>query len=479
MISSGILILFMRTRWQLIMKILFIWFIWTGIYGNSFAFPLLPNVSQKMENPSFWINKIKNPDLILLSFEKIQKMNEENLKRKEFYLCSVRLMKEDWTKEEILNLLKEDWEGFGQKPGMRYGRNGIPLGESFWNGIKENWNQETLKETNRILFGMVIKRTDIRVFPTDEPSLASPNHSDFDQFQHSMIGPGSLVGIYHFSRDHRWAYVQTSFIRGWIRVEDLAIARRKEEILEDEKEFLVTTGNFVKIYKDPFFKDLAFTAQMGSKFPLLSPPGPAQTFVPSYIVKIPQRMPDGFLSFRNGYIPIYEDIHRGFLPYTQKNVALQAFKMLSYPYGWGEMGGGRDCSRFIMDLFNTFGIFLPRNSKFQAMVGTPLLSKDAWREKEKLLALDRAVPLATLIRTPGHIMLYLGKHRGKYYVIHSLWGFQTGGDWIHPSVKKVGRVIVSDLSLGKEGPHGSLFDRITEIQFIGDESFLMEQKGSP
>lgn len=450
-----------------------------GINGNSLASSILPNVSPKMENPYFWINKIKSPDRLLLSPEKIQKMNEENLKRGEFYLCSVRSMKEDWTKEEILSLFKEDWEGFGKKGDTRYGKNGNPLGESFWNGIKENWNQEALKENHRILYGMVIKRTDIRVFPTEESSLASPNHSDFDQFQHSMIAPGSLVGIYHFSRDHRWAYAQTSFIRGWIRVDDLAIAKRKEEILEDEKEFLVITGNFVKIYKDPSFKDLAFMAQMGSTFPLLSPPSPGQVSRPSYIIKIPQRMPDGSLSFRNGYIPFDEEVHQGFLPYTQKNVALQAFKMLSHPYGWGEMGGGRDCSRFIIDLFNPFGFLLPRNSKFQAMIGIPLLSKETWRKREKQLALDRAIPLATLIRTPGHIMLYLGKHRGRYYVIHSLWGFQTGGDWIQPSVKKVGRVVVSDLSLGQEGPHGSLLDRITEIQFIGDESFLTQHKGSP
>lgn len=462
----------MRALRKLIISNLFLWLIWIAIYGNSEASSLLPNVSHKMENPYFWIKKIKNPDCLLLSPEKIQKMNEENLKRKEFFLCSVRSMKENWTREEILNLLQEDWEGFGQKGETRYGKKGNPLGDSFWNEIKENWNREALKETNRILFGMVIKRTDIRVFPTDESSLASPHHSDFDQFQHSMIAPGSLVGIYHFSRDHRWAYVQTSFIRGWVQVDDLAISKRKEEILEDEKEFLVITGNFVKIFKDPSFKDLAFIAQMGSTFPLLSPPSPAKPSLPSYIVKIPQRMPDGSLSFQNGYIPIYEEVHQGFLPYTQRNVALQAFKMLSHPYGWGDTGGGRDCSRFIMDLFNTFGIFLPRNSKFQAMIGIPLLSKEVGGKKEKQLALDRAIPLATLIRAPGHIMLYLGKHRGKYYVIHSLWGFQIGGDWIQPSVKKVGRVVVSDLSLGKEGPHGSLLDRITEIQFIGEKFFL-------
>jgi len=469
----------MLSHQPLILAILFLWAIGIGLTENPMASPLLPNVTPKMENPYFWINKIKDPERLLLPIEKIQKMNEENLKRKESYLCSVRSMKENWTKEEILDLLKEDWEGFGKKGETRYGRRGNPLDDSFWNEIKENWNEDVLKEINPILFGMIIKRTDIRVFPTDEFSLNSPDQSDFDQFQHSMIPPGSPVGIYHFSRDHRWVYAQTSFIRGWIRVEDVAIAKRKDEIFKDENEFLVTTGNFVKIYKDPFFNELALIAQMGSLFPLLSPPDSAKTLPPSYMVKIPQKKGDGSLSFQKGYIPLSEEVHLGFLPYTQKNVALQAFKMLSHPYGWGEMGGGRDCSRFIMDIFNTFGFLFPRNSKYQAMIGIPLLNKEAPNRKEKQWGLDRAVPLATLIRTPGHIMLYLGKDKGRYYVIHSLWGFQTGGDWIQPKVKKVGRVVVSDLSLGKDGPHGSLFDRITEIQFIGDESIIRQRMGKP
>ncbi|MGQ9776508.1 MAG: SH3 domain-containing protein [Thermodesulfobacteriota bacterium] len=446
------------------------------ISNLSMASPFNSTPLSNINNPYFWINKIKNPDRLLLSLDQIQKMNEENLKNKEFLLCSVPSMKEEWTKKEILDLLHEDWEGFGKKEELRFGKNGIPLNDSFWEGIKRNWNLEALKEVNSLLFGMIVKRTDIRVFPTEESSLISPTHSDFDHFQHSMVAPGSLVGIYHFSRDHQWAYVQTSFIRGWVRTDDFAIAKRKDDFLKNEKDIVVITGNFVKIYEDPFFRQQALCAQMGSTFHLLS--SSESTKLPSscYVVRIPKKEADGFLSFRKGYIPISEEIHRGFLPYTQKNIALQAFKMLFHPYGWGEKGGGRDCSRFIMDIFNAFGFLFPRNSKYQAMIGTPLLPKGTLGKKEKQAALDQAIPLATLIRIPGHIMLYLGKHRGRYYVIHSLWGYQTGGDWIQPEIKKVGKVVISDLSIGKEGPQGSLFDRIIEIQFIGDESIVKKMQ---
>ena len=433
---------------------------------------LLPNVFPKMEDPLFWVKKAQNPNRPLLSPEKIQKINEENFKNQELYLCDVSTMKEDWTREEILALLREDWEGFGKRDEIRYGKKGAPLDDSFWNGLRENWNQGALKEINRIRFGMIVKRTDIRVFPTDEPSVSTPLNQEFDQFQHSAIAPGSPVGIYHFSRDQVWAYVQTSFIRGWVRTMDLAVAKRREEVFNNEKEILVITGNSVKIFNDPLFRQQAFLAQMGTVFPIVALPEALRTSNPGYTVRIPKRESDGSLRLRNGFIPAREDVHRNFLPYTQENVARQAFKMLSHPYGWGDRRGGRDCSRFVMDIFNTFGLLMPRNSKLQAMMGIPLLPADVKSLKEKKKALDQAVPLATLIRTPGHIMLYLGKHRGRHYVIHSLWGFQKGGDWINPVVEKIGKVSVSDLNLGRKGPHGSLFDRITEVQFIGDDSFV-------
>ena len=122
--------------------------------------------------------------------------------------------------------------------------------------------------------------------------------------------------------------------------------------------------------------------------------------------------------------PKMKDVHPGFLPFTQANVATQAFKMLRQPYGWGEMSGGRDCSRLIMDVFATFGIRMPRNSMLQAQVGIEPGQVEGKTIREKKRMLDRASPLATTLRLPGHIMLYLGKHKGRYYVIHSIWGFQ-------------------------------------------------------
>ncbi len=224
-----------------------------------------------MEDPQFWIGKIENPGRLLLAPEEIQKMNEENLKKEDLLLSRVKDLKEGFTREEILSLLKDDWENFGYTGEVRYGRNGNPLGETFWDRLKNNLNQESLKEKTRILFGLISKRTDIRVFPTEELSMSSPKNYEFDRFQHSSMSPGSPIAIYQFSKDRLWAYVQTPFIRGWVRTADLAMARDKSEIVnyEETKDRLVITGDFIPVFGDPSLQQPVFLAHMGDSFPFL------------------------------------------------------------------------------------------------------------------------------------------------------------------------------------------------------------------
>ena len=440
------------------------------------ASPRLPNVTPEMETPGFWIKKVENPKNPLLTPENIHKMNEENLKRQDLRLCRIKDLKEGWTREEILSLLREDWEDFGRTEEIRYGKNGSPLGEVFWNKVRNNMNQGSVRENNRMLFALIANRTDIRVFPTDEPSMNTPNNDEFDRFQHSSISVGSPVAIYHLSQDKKWAYTQTPFIRGWIPTHDLAVAREKAEVVdyEETKNRLVVKGNSVTVFGDPSLRQPAFIAQMGDSFPLLSASDGTKKAHGFHVILIPSRNDSEPLGLRKGYLRTDEDVHQGFLPYTQENVVRQAFKMLHHPYGWGDRRGGRDCSRFIMDLFRTFGILMPRNSKEQAWVGKDLGPAEGKPVQEKRKILDQSIPLATTVRLPGHIMLYLGRDKGKHYVIHSIWGIQKSGKG-RPALEKIGKVVVSDLTLGEKGPSGSLLDRTTDIRVIGSSPEIHEK----
>ncbi len=203
------------------------------IMGNAtrdvVASPVLPNVVPDMEKPEFWIDKIKDPTNPLLTPAEVEKMNEDNLNKEDLHICRIKNLREDWTGEEILSLLNEDWEDFGRWVNLGHGQAESRSGESFLDELRNKVNRKAIGESNRMLFGLVVKRTDIRVFPTDDPW---PPHQGFDRLQHSSISPGSSVGIYHFSQDNEWAYVQTQVIRGWVRTDHLAIAQERSEVAE-------------------------------------------------------------------------------------------------------------------------------------------------------------------------------------------------------------------------------------------------------
>ena len=129
--------------------------------------------------------------------------------------------------------------------------------------------------------------------------------------------------------------------------------------------------------------------------------------------------------------------------------------MLNQPYGWGDMYGEQDCSRFLQMVFATVGVILPRDSKDQAQVSSSVVDFDGKSDDAaKIAAIARAPAANTFLAMKGHIMLYLGMVDGKPYVIHDT------------TVSAVNRVIISDLSLGQGTPKGSLLKRLTRTVTI-------------
>ena len=165
------------------------------------------------------------------------------------------------------------------------------------------------------------------------------------------------------------------------------------------------------------------------------------------------------------YISKNSDFSKGRLPYTQKNMIRQAFKLLGARYGWGSFWGGRDCSGFTFDVFMSMGIEAPRNSKEQGVIGTFLNRfKPFEAEKQKIATLAVAREGVTLIRMPHHIMLYLGQIDGLHYVIHSTWAERYS--MTDDSKNRINQTVVSDLTLNGKSRIGSLFQRIVSINEV-------------
>jgi hypothetical protein len=154
---------------------------------------------------------------------------------------------------------------------------------------------------------------------------------------------------------------------------------------------------------------------------------------------------------------------------TRRALLTTAFDFMGTPYGLGDSGGGRDCSRILLDLFESFDLALPRHSGWQAQAGSYRVELAGLGDAEKLRLIDAAARGgAVLLHLPGHVMLYLGRSaEGTPMVFHALGEYAApcaaGGE----SVVALRRTVVSDLELGRGSKRHALIERLTRLTVLG------------
>ncbi|MFT3925426.1 MAG: NlpC/P60 family protein [Myxococcales bacterium] len=157
-------------------------------------------------------------------------------------------------------------------------------------------------------------------------------------------------------------------------------------------------------------------------------------------------------------------------PLTRRAFLTDAFQYVNSPYGWGDENGGRDCSRLVLDVLTQFGLHVPRTSGEQGAAGlyTVDVPADA-NETERLGLLEAANARGlVLIHLPGHIMVYLGRdHLGTPRVLHSFAEYLAPCPEGNETLFEVGRVGVTDLSLGKGTSRRSFLERFTRLTVFG------------
>lgn len=158
-------------------------------------------------------------------------------------------------------------------------------------------------------------------------------------------------------------------------------------------------------------------------------------------------------------------------PLTRRALVETAFSFLDSPYGYGGLNGGRDCSRLMLDIFESFGIELPRYSGWQARAGTFVIEVGAVKDVGDKLQLVEAAARhgIVLLHFQGHIMLYLGRDRaGVPMVLHALGQYRERcGESEFDTLYTLRRVAVSDLELGRGTHNGSYLQRVSELTVFG------------
>lgn len=256
----------------------------------------------------------------------------------------------------------------------------------------------------KLKYALITQPLDLRQYPTDD-WLHSAKSSSFDRFQEAMVQVGQGACIMHYSKDGKWAFVQTKIGYGWIKSAGLAKCSKKQmtDYINDHDFYIVTkkaTGTLAGKKR---------TLLMGTKL-LRNADGQAV---------IPQRNAKGMLSFKTERLSSRFPARRGYMPVSRYLVINQAYKFAGTKYGWGMKNYLQDCSSTMSSIYSVFGITLPRDTS-RLCKAKGKISVTGKSNAKKTEVIRKQKPGALLFYK-GHVMMYLGYKNKKIYILHNRW----------------------------------------------------------
>ncbi|MDW8295039.1 MAG: SH3 domain-containing protein [Aquificaceae bacterium] len=287
------------------------------------------------------------------------------------------------------------------------------MGEKDLEMLLEEMNLEGLGELVVLRHGWTLRRTNMRMYPTDRVIHKGNPRIDYNQY--TLLEPFTPLAILHTSKDGNWLYLQAPYMRGWVRKEDVYQRDRESLLKLREMPFLVVTEGKLNIGK--------ITFGLGSKVPYLAKDGKRYKVL----------LPDGTsLWVRKGY-----GLEEGHPAFSEEKARSILESLLDTPYDWGGKEGRWDCSSLVQSLYAVFGAELPRNSAQQAKIGRVVASGfSSYQEFKNLL--KTLPPFRTLLFMKGHVMLYGGMEGGDIVIYHSVYRMtkEDGSKWFIGAIRK-------------------------------------------
>jgi len=352
---------------------------------------------------------------------------------------------EPWSNDHQAPSAKEAFWALTHYAGKKlYGQNTLQRGTDWLQQLTTEAQVDSYPNLNRPC--VAVTNTSMRTLPTHEPAFYDFSKAGegypFDYAQNSLVLAGTPLRAVHESRSGQWVLVKSRFACGWVPVRDIAWTGKDFMAVFNAPAQIALTGDNVPISdKDGSFR---FFGQIGTILPLSQQPG-GEIFK----TLLPARDAHGNAVAMEASISRDDAILMP-LPTSPDNFAKLANAMLGRQYGWGGLNQDRDCSATIMDLMTPFGIYLPRNSDQQYKTGNITELKNMSRKNKKSVITEHGVPFLTLIRSPGHIMLYIGQQEGEPIVLQSMWGIKTQFMFGDEGRHVIGRTVITTLEPGKE-----------------------------
>lgn len=423
-------------------------------------------VSASQLQADYWIGKLDRPDARLLDTVQVEAQN-----------ARLRAQDPTWNALEALPQTLDGaqvrtWvEARSRRPdGTLYDANGKQGSERQVDRLMAALDLGAIPASQVTRFGLVVRRANVRTFPTHLRVFSAPGDTDIDRFQETALFPGTPVVIAHDSRDRKWWFVVSPLYTGWVERDAVAEGSRGDVLgYATRAPALVVTGATARTVHVPDNAALSeLQLDMGVRVPLLADAPPTalvngQLAYAAWPVQLPVRTAQGTLAFAPALLPRAADVAESPLPLTRRNVLRQAFKFLGERYGWGHDYNGRDCSGFVSEVYRSMGVLMPRNTSDQRR--SPAFDRvdlEAATPQQRAAAL-RALQVGDLVYIPGHVMMVIGRERGQPWVIHDVHGVSVVNAQGELQRVALNAVSVTPLLTLRADARTALTDRITAI----------------
>jgi len=413
---------------RLLLAVLLFILVWGGVAGGA----VIRDLTGLSQDPLSYVDR-NAADTPLLPVPEQARLNAE----------SDLLYFAPWHRTEPRHTPELASWGFREYAGdPGYGKGGRPHPQDWIRKMALNAHLDDYPQG--IFPAVTVNRIDFRHLPTREPHFSHPIGPDkgypFDNLQASSAPAGMPVLVTLVSRDRKWFLTETSHLLGWVSVTDIAAV---------DPQFMRTweNGRYVTIVRDKTpvrdGKTVLYRAPLGAVFPKAGEDA-ERTWV-----WMAARDARGKALLRKAAVAKEAAADKP-LPFTPRHVARLSRELAGEPYGWGGLGGKRDCSALVRDIFAPFGLWLPRNSSEQAVAGKFTSFRNLSSAEKEALIVREGAPWRTLLWTPGHIMLYIGVHQGKPLIFHNFWSIKTRDADGRKGRVIVGRAAVTTLHPGRE-----------------------------
>ncbi len=358
-------------------------------------------------------------------------------------------------------------ESFARKP--VFGPNLLRLSASQVKAVVANARLD--EYPSRSEYGIAVRNTSLRALPSAEPFYFDFREAGegypFDYNQNSAVWAGTPLLLTHVSGDGRFVGAESPYTCGWIDARDVATVDEEFMAAYRHPRLAALRRDRIPISGDP--GGFLFEGRVGMLLPLVDGAGTG-------VVRLLAPVSDESRRAALSQVRLTEDDAAPIpFPFSQNRLAELINQIMGQPYGWGGLGGHRDCSSTVLDIFLPFGLPLPRNSRNQAAAGRVVDISELSPDEKRKRILETAVPFRTLLNIRGHVMLYLGAFRGSPAAFHTIWGLRTASKDESISGRfLIAKSVITGLSPGIEirtlsRSRGDLLDRIDSLTLLGEE----------